>query len=198
MKYQKHILGGLFVVLLAFAGYGAWRFYTLRREAAAAASLAQAEGAADYQKLIAEYPGARSAGSAYLLLADTQRKEQKLAEANETLTAFLDKNPGHELVPTARMAMAGNLESLGKAEEALEMYRQIAASHPRNFNAPLALLSQVHLFRLKGQVEEARRVCETVLTQYRESYASQEATRYLRLLKPLPPPVPEPSTSPAP
>ena len=183
-RYQRPIMIGVAVVLFGIAVYGAYRFYAVRRDAAAANLLANAKNAADYQKIIADYPGAGAAASAYLLLATRQREQQQFAEANGTLQKFISANPDHQLVTTAKMAMAANAESLGKVDEAVEMYRRIAADYPKNFNAPLALLAQVQLLKGKGQIEEARRVCETILTQYRDSYASMEASRYLKTLKP--------------
>jgi hypothetical protein len=81
------------------------------------------------------------------------------------------------------MAMAGNLEALGKKDEALAAYQRVATSEPRAFTAPTALFSQIHLLKEKNQIEEARRVCETIMTQYRESRFAAEATYQLRLLK---------------
>jgi len=118
------------------------------------------------------------------LLAEAQRAQGQFAQANTTLQAFIDKNHKHEFVPTAKVAMAANLESMGKPDEALEIYRGVAAEYPRSYTAPLALLAQVPIFKQKGQMDEARRVCETVLTQYRESFAAQEAAQLLRTLKP--------------
>ncbi len=177
------ILGVLAAVLLAVAAYGAYRWYVSHRDNSAATVLAQAKGAGDYQKVIDEFPSSPAASSGYLLLAAAQRKEQKLAEANATLKTFIDRNPKHELVTTAKMAMAANVEALGKPYEALEMYRGVAADYPRSFNAPLAMLAEVPLLKAKGDTEGARRVAETVLTQYRESFAATEATRHLRMLK---------------
>jgi hypothetical protein len=65
----------------------------------------------------------------------------------------------------------------------LTTYQRLAASEPRAFTAPVALFSQIHLLKEKNQIEEARRVCETILTQYRESRFAAEATYQLRLLK---------------
>lgn len=177
------IVAALLVLILALAAYAAYRFYTGHRDQAAASMLARATSATDYQKIIDQYGGATAAPSAYLLLAAAQRKEQNLAEANTTLKRFVDKYPKHEFITTAKMAMAGNVDALGKSDEALEMYRRIAMDYPKSFNAPLALLAQVPLLKQKGDIAGARRVCETVLTQYRDNYASAEATRHLRMLK---------------
>ena len=204
MEYRTHIMVALAVILAALAAYGGYRYYQARQEAAAAALLSNAKAPPDYQKLISDHPGAAATASAYLLLAEAQRKEQKLEAANTTLQEFIQKYPKHEFVTTAQMAMAANHDSLGKPDHALQVYGRVASEHPRSFNAPLALLSQVVLLKQNGQIDEARRVCETLITQYRESFASQEAQRYLRTLKPgsapsaAAPPVSEPAPSIAP
>ncbi len=183
-RFKTEIIAALIIIVLAIVGFGAYRFYIDRRAEGASALLASAKSADAYQQVIADYPNTPAAADAYLLLAEARRKEKKFTEANTTLQVFIDKNPNHELVSTAKMAMAANLESMGKNDEALSMYQQIASTYPNSFNAPLALLSQVYLLKSKIQTEEARRVCETILTRYRESFWAGEAAQELRLLKP--------------
>jgi len=183
-RFKRQIIAALIIVLVSIIGFGAYRFYIDRKAAAASALLASAKSADAYQQVIAGYPNTPAAADAYLLLAEARRKEKKFTESNTTLQAFIDKNPNHELVSTAKMAMAANLESMGKNDEALAMYQQIALTYPNSFNAPLALLSQVYLLKSKNQTEEARRVCEVILTRYRESFWAGEAAQELRLLKP--------------
>jgi len=183
-RFKRQIIAALIIVLVGIIGFGAYRFYIDRKAAAASALLASAKSADAYQQVIAGYPNTPAAADAYLLLAEARRKEKKFTESNTTLQAFIDKNPNHELVSTAKMAMAANLESMGKNDEALAMYQQIASIYPNSFNAPLALLSQVYLLKSKNQTEEARRVCEAILTRYRESFWAGEAAQELRLLKP--------------
>jgi tetratricopeptide (TPR) repeat protein len=183
-RFKTEIIAALIVVVLAIVGFGAYRFYSDHRAAAASAMLASAKSADAYQQVIANYPNAPAAADAYLLLAEAQRKERKFVDANATLQVFIDKNPNHELVSTAKMAMAANLESMGKNDQAFSMYQQIASTYPNSFNAPLALLSQVYLLKPKNQTEEARRLCETILTRYRDSFWAGEAAQELRLLKP--------------
>ncbi|HEY0722941.1 MAG TPA: tetratricopeptide repeat protein, partial [Pyrinomonadaceae bacterium] len=128
-RYQRPIMLGLVAALVVLAVFGAYRLYTVRRDKAAATLLASARSADDFQKVIADYSGAPAAPSAALLLANEQRKAQKFAEANTTLQEFIKRYPKHQLITTAKMAVAANLESLGKADEALETYRRIAAEH---------------------------------------------------------------------
>jgi TolA-binding protein len=190
-RFKAQIVAILIVIVLAVVGFVGYRFYSDRQAAAASALLAGAKSAQEYQQVIARYPNTPAGADAYLLLAEAQRKEGKFADANATLQVFIAKNPKHEFVSTARMAIAANLESMGKSDEALSMYRQVASLYPNSFNAPLALLSQVYLLKAKHQTEEARRVCENILTQYRASFWAGEAAQELRLLsvsEPSPPP----------
>jgi TolA-binding protein len=189
-RFKHQIIAVVIILLVALVGFTAYRFYSDRRDATASALLASAKDASEYEQLIARYPDTAAGADAYLLLAEAQRNDKTFAEANATLQAFITKNPDHELVATARMAMAGNLESMGKSDEALQSYQQIASNYPNSFNAPLALLSQVYLLKAKNRPEEARRICETILTQYRTSFWAGEAFQQLRLLKPSAPPEP--------
>ncbi len=182
-RYKKEVMAVLIVALLAGAGFGGYKIYSDRQANVAAATLASAKTAADFQKVIAEYPTTAAGGSAYLLLADAQRNEKKFSEANTTLQTFLDKFPSHELASTARLAIAGNLEALGKKDEALAAYQRLVAGDPKGFAAPIALFSEIHLLKEKKQIEEARRVCETIKSQYPESRLVADAEYQLRLLK---------------
>jgi predicted negative regulator of RcsB-dependent stress response len=182
-RYKKTVMAALVIAVLALAAYGGYQLYSTRRANTAADRLGNAKTAADFQKVISEYPGTAAGASAYLFLANVQKTEKKFAEANATLQAFLDKHPKHELAGTARLAMGANLEALGKKDEALALYQRLVTSDPKAYTAPVALISQVHVLKEKNQIEEARRVCDTVMTQYRESGSAQEAQRLLRLLK---------------
>ena len=190
-RFKKQITAALMIVLIAVIAFTGYRFYSDRRFAAASALLASAKTAQEYQQVIDRYPSTPAAADAYLLLAEAQQNEKKFAEANTTLQTFIAKYPQHELVSTARMAMAANLESMGKSDEALAMYQQIASA-PNSFNAPMAMLSQVYILKAKNRNDDARRICETVLTQYRTSFWAGEAMQQLRILKPSssPPPAP--------
>lgn len=193
-RYKKEVMAVFIVALLAVAAFGGYRLYTERRESTAAAALAAAKSPADFQKVISDYSNTAAGGSAYLLLAEAQKNEKKFAEANTTLETFISKYPAHELIGTARLAIAGNLEALGKNDEALTAYQRLVAADPKGFTAPIALYSQIHLLKEKNQIAEARKVCETIMTQYRESRLMPDAQYQLRLLKL--PDAPAPASSP--
>jgi TolA-binding protein len=182
-RYKKQVLIVLALIVLGVGSWAAFRFVSDRREAAAASALAAAKNAEDYQKVIAQYDGSPAGESAYLFLAEEQRKEKKFEEANGTLQKFVDKFPNHQLKPTARITIAANLESLGKVDEALSAYQRLATDDPQGYAAPLAMIAQVRILRQKNQLDEARKVCESILTQYRESSVATEAQRQLNMMK---------------
>src|SRR5436309_2857797 len=167
LRYQKEIAAALIVIVLAVVGYAGYRIYQNRRDARAAEMLGGAKTPQEYQDVIARYSGTPAGASANLLLAEKLRNEKKFAEANSALHNFIDKNPEHEFLPTAQLMMAANLEDMGKDEEALAVYQQVAMKYPNSFSAPLAMVSEVPLLKAKNRIEDARRVCEEILTKYR-------------------------------
>jgi predicted negative regulator of RcsB-dependent stress response len=184
LRYRKEVAAILILALLIVTGFAAWKLYQERRATASSEALAGAKTAADYQAVIDHYGDTPAAASAYLLLADEQRKNGKLAEANATLQRFIDKFQRHELASTARMSVAANLEVMGKEDEAMAAYQQIVSTYPGSFNAPGALLAQARILQTKGRADDARRICETLITQYRQSYAAMEASQLLATMKP--------------
>ena len=179
-KYRREIAVLLILAIVAIFAIAGYRFYRDRREATAARLFGAAKTPAAYEEVINRYGDTAAAAAAYLLLADGQRKQAKYTEANATLVKFLEKFPQHELASTARMAMAANLEAMGKQDEALATYQQIASANAESFNAPMALIEQVHILQEKNRIDYARRICETIMTQYRDSYAAMEAGQLLR------------------
>jgi predicted negative regulator of RcsB-dependent stress response len=195
-KYQREIAILLGLAVLGIVGLAGYRLYRDRREATAATLFSSAKTPAAYEAVINQHSDTAAAASAYLLLADAQRKDGKFAEANTTLMKFLEKFPRHQLANTARMAMAANQQAMGKEDEAFATYQQVASANVPGFNAPMALIEQVHILQEKGKAEDARRICETIMMQYRDSYAAMEASQLLRTFlktaKPAPPDVASP------
>jgi len=195
-RHRNELLAGLIVVLLAAVGFIGYRLYDQRRTAAVSEMLATAKTIADYRRIVDQYPQSQVSASAYLLLAAAQRSEKKFDEANATLQAFISRFPQHELVSTAHLAMAANSESMGKPTEALLTLQRLVSTYSQSFNAPFAMMEEVRLLKAQNQIDEARRVCENLLTQYRDSYLAGEAARQLRLMRPKESAMPTPSVSP--
>jgi len=167
LRYHKQIAVALVIIVLGMIGFAGYRFFQNRRNDSAAEALGGAKSQHDYEQVIEQYSGTAAGASAYLLLAQKQREEKKFTEANGTLQKFVEKYPAHDLVPTAQLAIATNLESLGKEDEALAIYQQVAAKYANTYCGPLAMISQVPILKAKNRSADARRVCEEMLTKYR-------------------------------
>src|SRR5437870_255522 len=109
IRFHKEIVSVLVLVILAAIGFAGYRFYSQQQNRTAAAALASAKKTQDYQEVVAKYPNTPAGPSACLLLAEAQRAEKNFAAANTTLQQFIAKYPKHELVGSARVAMAANL-----------------------------------------------------------------------------------------
>lgn len=186
LRFKTEIAGAILLLLFGLIGFGGYRLYSQRQSSAAAELLASAKTAQEYEQVMTSYPSTAAAASAHLLLAESQRKDGKFQEANTTLQAFVSKYPTHELISTAKMAMAANLGSMGKKDEALAMYQDVAQNHRDSYNAALALLSQVPLLKAKNQIDAARRACETVINEHPTSLFASDAMQQLTTLKPSP------------
>ncbi|HEY3661854.1 MAG TPA: tetratricopeptide repeat protein [Chthoniobacterales bacterium] len=196
-KYKTTIIAIAAILILGGLGFAGYELYTARAAADATALLSAAHSPEEFQQVITRYPGTGPAASAYLLLAGQQRSKKNYAEANTTLHKFIDQYPKHQLITTAWMGVAANLESLGKKDEALSTYQRLATEYPQSFNAPLALLAEVPLLKAKNRIEEARRACETIMSQYRDSAVTNEAIQQLMSLpKPAAAEMPKPLAQP--
>ena len=198
-QYKKTIIAVAVVLVLGGLGYGGYVLHNAQQASDAGALLAAANSPQQYQQVIDRYQGSEAAASACLLLATEQRATKNYTEANATLHKFIDQFPKHQLITTAWMGVAANLESLGKNDEALSTYQRLATEFPQSFNAPLALLAEVPLLKAKNRNDEARRVCETIISQYRDSIVANEAMRELiSLPKPAAPAMAMPAPTEAP
>lgn len=201
IRFHKEIVAVLVLAILGAIGFAGYRFYSEQQKTAAATMLGAAKKAQDYEDVIKRYPATPAGASACILLAEAQRAEKNYAASNATLQDFISKHPQHELAGTARVAMAANLELMNKIDDALLMYQSAAASDPKSFNAPLALISEVRLLKAANRTEDARRICEKIVSEYSDSMWMGEAMRELRELKPSAPPTAgnfPPSGAPAP
>src|SRR5262249_12048515 len=153
----------LSIVLIAVIAFTGYRFYSDRRAAVASAALAAANTPPQNEEGITRYSNTPAGAGGYNFVAETHARGRKISEANKTLEKFIAQYPKHELVSTAKLAMAANLDSMGKVDEALAIYQQIASAYPNSYAAPLAMLSQVYILKAKNRNEDARRICETML-----------------------------------
>jgi TolA-binding protein len=184
--WQEHktkviIYGALLVI--AVAGLMYHRISSERQLQQARQAYAQAGAADDYRHVIQEFPHSIVAGNASLLLAEKLRDGKNYDDAIAVLQAMIDTQPNHPLVDAAWLSLASTYNTEGKADQALDTYRQIATKFADRFSAPMALFSIAEVLKTEGKLDDAKVAYENVKTQFPDSYFASEAVEKLQLLK---------------
>jgi tetratricopeptide (TPR) repeat protein len=208
IQYQRLIIRLVIVALLGVAGWGAFLFMDYRKRVGSEEALANANAAADYRKVIADWQGTPAAGTAGIELAEALRKDGKPAEAAQVLREFLDKNPVHPMRVAAAHALAASLETAGKLDEALAAYQQFGSAYGRSAFAPLAYIGQARVLLALNRPDEAQRALESVDQKFPGNPFLEDAHTLLEEIKnaagrktggsPRPTPTPAPAPAPAP
>lgn len=183
LRYRSQILlytGMVVAALIIYFVY--WSVQTATREHSEQALVA-AKSPEDYRKVAESYPRSAAGGDALLFLADAQRKEGKLDDANATLRGFIEKHPKHTLIAGAYTSLGANLEAQAKLDDALTNYKKVTTTYPTSFSAPIAYIAQGRVLQAQNKTEEARHAYETVMTQFPESPFRQEAMSLMGKLK---------------
>jgi TolA-binding protein len=175
---------GLYCALFAAALVVAAVFQVIshKRRQAAGLALAQAVGADDYRKVIAQYGSSTAGADAELLLAAKQREEKKYDDAAATLRDFIARHSDHPLISGAWLSLGATIEAQGKHDEALQTYTDLISKYSGSYSTPFAMIAQANIQREKGNAEEARRTIENMMAQFPDSPVVEEGRRLLMLL----------------
>jgi TolA-binding protein len=144
--------------------------------------------------VVTEHAGTTAAGSAMVLLANSQWTAGKQDDAIATLRKFIAESPGHPAVPNAKANLASKLMAQGKSGDAAKLFEEIAADPAANFIAPFALISLGDIAKNTGDLEKA----EASYTKAKnvDSSFADTASRRLAILKTKPPVEIEPPPAP--
>lgn len=170
---------GLGIALIAAGG---WYVNAGLTRAAAERLLATAETTADWENVIARYPRSAPAADAYFRLAAAQRDGGGLDASTATFRKFLDVFPKHELSGGALYGVAQNLDLAGNPAEAAKTFEEVAGRFPESYAAPAALYAAAEIKLRSFEREEARRLLERVLNEYRASAVARMAAGQLAAL----------------
>ena len=206
IEHGKLIIRLVTLALVAVGIWGAVEFMQYRKRVGSEEALAMAKSPEEFRKVIADWSGTPSAGIAHLRLADELRKAGKPEEAAAALKDFLEKYPLHPLRAGGAHALAADLETAGKLDEALAAYQRLGSFGSKSAFAPLAFIGQARVLNAQGKPDEARRALETVQQQFPGSPFFEEANAWLEEIKnpagtktggsPRPTPTPAPAPPP--
>jgi predicted negative regulator of RcsB-dependent stress response len=197
--HQKTLLALTLLLVLAAAGWVVYRGIEKSRQHTAGAQLNQAGDPATLQAVISEHPDTHAARSATILLADLQWKEGQQDTAIGTLRAFIDSNPQHPALATARASLGSKLMAQGKSADATALYQEITDDPQSRYLAPYAMICLGDLAKAAGDTEKAQAFYNRAKTDFPESGFAGTAGERIASLKAKPPvevdpPPPAPET----
>jgi len=201
-RNQKGIV--VFAILLALGAVALviYRGIETSRQETAGAALTKAEDLASYQAVVDGHADTVAAGSAMVLLADSQWTANKQDDAIATLRKFIAASPTHPAIPTAKANLGAKLIAQGKSGDATKVFEELVADPAARYIAPFALISLGDLSKTAGDLEKAEASYNKVKTEFPESSFAETANRRIATLKAKPPveiePPPTPPAPPAP
>jgi tetratricopeptide (TPR) repeat protein len=125
------------------------------------------------REVIAKYPNAPAAADAMLLLASSLRDEGKIMESDDLYSRFSEAFPTSTLGVSGLLGRAANARVSKNFDAALNNYQQAGAAYPQSYGAPFALYSQIQLLLQSGKPEDAKKILQTLVSQYPGSVAAQ-------------------------
>lgn len=200
-RNQKGII--VFAILLALGGIAAVVYSGVEtsRQQTAGAALVKAEDLVSLQAVVDQNKDTLAAGSAMVLLANSQWTAGKKDEAVGTLQNFIASSPKHPAIPTAKASLGSKLMILGKSGDAVKIFEDLSSDPTARFIAPFALISLGDLAKAAGEPDKAEPFYAKVKTDFPESSFADTAGKRITALKAKAPveiePPPVPATPPA-
>ncbi len=123
--------------------------------------------------VISKYPNSPAGADAMLLLAASLRDSGKFAESDELYSRFTETFPTSSLGVSGLLGRAANARLANNTDAALNNYQQAAAAYPQSYGAPFALYSEIQLLLQSGKSEDAKKILQTLMSQYAGSPTAQ-------------------------
>lgn len=178
-KNKKVILLGVASIVALALAVGVWFYRQHIKAEESRKAFAVADSPDAWRDLIAKYPGSLPAASSRLLLAESLRESGDLKGSTEVYNAFLAEAPKtNPLLGLALLGLAQNASAAGDQAASLEKLKEAAASSS-SYGAELALLLEGRQLTEAGKYQEARKVYESIPTEFPESLAARVALSQL-------------------
>lgn len=110
-------------------------------------------------------------------------KAGDMAAARTQLTAFIDRQPQHELVSNARFWIGETFYSEKNYEQAILEYQEVIKQFPKKEKAPAAMLKQALAFKALKDVKSSRYVLSKLVQDYPRSDETKRARVLLKEFK---------------
>ena len=174
-NHRRSILGGVGAVATLIVIVVAVLVSARTTRIASETALSLASGEAGWRMVISKYPRTPASADAMLLLAASLRDAGKLDESDSLYSRFTETFPRSPLAISGLLGRASNARVADHLENAINDYQQAAAGFPQSYGAPFALFNNGRLLAQQGKIEEAKRLFQTLGTQYPGSVMAQAA-----------------------
>ncbi|MES2475631.1 MAG: tetratricopeptide repeat protein [Verrucomicrobiota bacterium] len=195
-RNQKGIAAFAILLVLGAAGLVIQRGLESNRQQDAGEALVKAGDLASLQAVVDSHQDTRAAGSAMVLLANSQWADGKKDDAIVTLRKFVAENPEHAAISSAKASLGSKLMAQGKSGDAVKVFDEIVSDPAAAYIAPFALISIGDIAKADGDLTKAESSYVKVKQDFPESNFTETATQRIATLKaklPVeiePPPVP--------
>ena len=200
-RNQKGVAALAVLLVIGAIAAVVYRGIETSRQESAGAALTKAEDLAGFQAVVDGNQGTAAAGSAMVLLANSQWTANKQDDAIATLKKFTSSFPEHPARPSAMASLGSKLMAQGKSGDAAKVFEEVVADPAAKFIAPFALISLGDIAKAAGDLEKAGVSYAKVKGDFPDSSFSETAVRRIATLKAKPPveiePPPAPPTPPA-
>jgi tetratricopeptide (TPR) repeat protein len=173
INHRGSLLGGIFTFLLlaliAISVMVSMRATRLASEA----MLSEAKGAEGWRNVIAKYPRTPAGADAMLLLAASLRQEGRFQESDDLYSRFAESFPNSTLLISGLLGRAANARASNHPDIAISSYQQAAAAFSQSYGASFALFSELQLLTQQGKSDEAKKVLQSLISQYPTSASAQ-------------------------
>jgi TolA-binding protein len=181
-EHWKKFVWGLAGLVLLILTVGAWKFWTAATLSSAEALYGTANNAAAWREVVQQYPRTVPAGNAQIRLAESLREAGDSPAAAGELESLLASQPEHPLAGAAWLTLGELRQIEGNTDGALEAYRNASSRHKTSYAAPLALLAEANLLKMRGSFGEARAVLQSVGSLHPSTPAAMVAAAELARL----------------
>lgn len=186
-RNQKGVIGLAVVLALSAVGVVIYRGVEQGRQHSGGVALSGATDTAALSKVVSEHPNTYAAGSAMILLADSQWAENKKDEAIATLQKFASEFPEHAAIPAAEASLATKLLAQGKTGDAAKIFETLSKKPEASYLAPFALISLGDIAKAESDIAKAEEYYKEVQSNFPASPFNQTAADRIQILKAKPP-----------
>jgi len=153
-------------------------------DAASFASVSERATAAhkQFQAIVDKYPHTHSAEFAHYFLGLTSADLGDNAAAEREFQKVIS-SANSDVAALAKMALASVYRNIGRAKEAIELYKQLAAKPTTTVGKSAAQMELAATYQADNQPLEAKRIYETIQKENPATEAAQLASSKLQQLK---------------